>query len=194
MAQLDKLYPGVYSKSVRGQHCSMVIQSETELSLSKKMAKMGDIFAICDEIDALLTRLCVFSAGERAAAAGGKIVCQGFDLIEDETRGTGPNTHTIKLAKLAILGASTGEKYAANMLKFESGSGSDGVIARIGIHVMPTVLANTVASTSVLTSIPNVLHCLTIIHHLAAQKVQLQFEKGQADIDNQPDRKLHYLA
>jgi hypothetical protein len=172
----------------------MVIQSETELSLSKKMSKMGDIFAICDEIDALLTRLYVFSAGERAAAAGGKIICQGFDLIEDETRGTGPHTHTIKLAKLAMLGASTGERYAANMLKFESGSGSDGVIARIAIHIVPTVPPNTFVSTSVFTSIPNVLHCLTIIHHLAAHNVQLQFEKSQADIDNQPDRKLHHSA
>jgi hypothetical protein len=145
------------------------------------MAKMGDIFAIADEIDALLTRLSVFSAGERAAAAGAKSVCQGFDFIDDETRGTDPHTHTIKLAKLAILGASTREKYAGNMLKFESGSGSDGVIARIGIHIVPTVPPNTFVLTSVFTSIPNVLHCLTIIHHLAAYNVQLQCEKSQAD-------------
>jgi len=192
MAQLDKLFPGIYSRLVKGKNCSMVIQSETELSLSKKMAKMGDIFAICDEIDALFTRLSVFVAGERAAAAGGKIVCQGFDLIEDETQGTGPHTHTIKSAKLAIFGASTGEKYASNLLKFESGSGSDGVIARIGIHGMPIVPPNTFIATSVFTSIPNLLHCLTIVHHLAAHKVQLQFEKSQADIDNQPIRKSNY--
>jgi hypothetical protein len=158
------------------------------------MAKMGDLFAICDEIDALLTRLSVFSAGERAAAAGGKIVCQGFDLIEDEICGTGPHIHTIKSAKLTIPGASIGEKYTGNMLKFESGSGSDGVIARIGIHVMPTVPPNTFMTTSVFKSIPNVLHCLTIIHHLAAHNVQLQFEKSQADIDSQPDHKSHYSA
>ena len=154
MAQSDKLFSGEYSKSVRSRYCSMVIQSETASSLSKKMAKMGGFYAICDEIDALLTRLSVFSAGERVTAAGSKIVCQGFDLIEDETRGTSPHTYTIKSAKLAILGASTGEKYAANMVKFESGSGSDGVIARIGIHVVLTVPQNTVESTSVFTSIP----------------------------------------
>ena len=93
MDQLDKLFPESYSRSIRGQRCSMVIQSETELSLSKKMAKVGDIFAVCDEIDTLFTRLGVFSAGERAVAAGSKIMCQGFDLIEKETRGTGPHTH-----------------------------------------------------------------------------------------------------
>jgi hypothetical protein len=82
-------------------------------------------------------------------------VCQGFDLIEDETRDIGSHTHTIKLAKLAILSASTGEKYAGNMVKFESGSGSDGVIVRTGIYVMPTVLLNKFISTSVFTSI----HC-----------------------------------
>jgi hypothetical protein len=131
------------------------------------MAKMGDFFAICDEIDTLLTRLSVFSADERAVTAGGKIVCQDYDLIEDETRGTSPHTHTIKLTKLATLRASTGEKYAANMLKFESESGSAGAIARIGIHVVPIVPQNKFSSTSVFTWIPNVLHCLTIIHHLA---------------------------
>jgi hypothetical protein len=192
MAQLDKLFPGVYSKFVEDKQCSMVIQSETELSLSKKMAKVGDVFAICDEIDTLLSRLSVYSAGERAAAAGGKIVCQGYDVIQDETRGTGPHTHTIKLAKLAILGASTGEKYAENMLKFESGSGSDGVIARFGIHVVPIVPPNTHASTSVFTSIPNVIQLLTIVHQLAVHQVQFQFEKSQADIDTRPDRKSHY--
>jgi hypothetical protein len=191
MTQLDKLFPEVYSKSIRDRQCSMIIQSETEFSLSEKMAKLGDIFAICDEIDALFTQLSVFSAGEKAAAAGGKIICQGYDLIEDETRGTGPHTHTIKLAKFAILGASTGEKYAANMLKFESGSGSDGVIARVGIHIVPIVPPNTFVSTSVLTAIPNVLHCLIMIHHLADHHVQLQFEKSQVDIDNQPDRKSY---
>jgi hypothetical protein len=158
------------------------------------MSEMGDIFAICDEIDALLTKLSVFTAGERAAAAGGKILCQAYDLIEDETCGTGPHTHTIKLAKLAILGASTGEKYAENMLKLESGTGNDGVVSRIGIHVVPTVPPNIHASTSVLTSIPNVLHCLTIIHYLAAHDVKLYFEKSEADIDNQPNGKSHYLA
>ncbi|CAF1683549.1 unnamed protein product [Rotaria magnacalcarata] len=185
MTQLDKLFPDVYSKFSRGQRCSMVVQSETELSLSKKMANTGDIFAICDEIDTLLAKLSVFSAGELTAAAGGKILCQGFDLIEDETRGTGPHTHTINSAKLAILGASTGEKYASNMLKFESDNGSDGVIARIGIHVVPTLPPNTHASTSVFTSISNILQCLIIIHHLAAEKVQLHFHQSQTDADNQ---------
>jgi hypothetical protein len=169
----------------------MIIQSETELSLSKKMAKLGDIFAICDKIDTLLTRLSVFSAGEKAVAAGGKIMCQGYDLIEDETRGTGPHTHTIKLAKLAILGASAGEKYAANMLKFVSGTGSDGVIARIAMHVVPIVRPNTFVPTLVLTAIPNVLNCFIMIHHLADHHVQLQFEKSQADISDEPDRKSH---
>ncbi|CAF3467600.1 unnamed protein product [Rotaria socialis] len=187
MTQLDKLFPDIYSKFSRGKRSSMVIQSETELSLSKKMAKKGDIFAICDEIDTLLEKLSVFSAGERAVAAGGKILCQGFDLIEDETRGTGPHTHTIYSAKLAMLGASTGEKYANNMLNFESDNGNDGVIARIGMHVVPTLPPKTRASRSVFTSIPNILQCLIIIHHLAAEKLQLHFDQSQADADNQSE-------
>jgi hypothetical protein len=124
MNKLDLMFPGVYSKFIDGHKVSMFIQSETELSLSQKMSTIGDLFAVCDEIDSLLARLSVFSAGEHMAALGGKVMCQSFDRIQDETRGTGSNTHTIQSAKLSILGTSTGEKYASNMLKFDSRTGS----------------------------------------------------------------------
>ncbi|CAF4145060.1 unnamed protein product, partial [Rotaria sp. Silwood1] len=88
---------------------------------------------------------------------------------------------------------STGEKYASNMHKFESGTGSDGVIARMAIHVVPTVAPNMHVSRSVFTSIPNILQCLIIIHYLAAEKVQFYFQNTRADIDNESARKYLYL-
>ncbi|CAF3985889.1 unnamed protein product, partial [Rotaria sp. Silwood2] len=115
------------------------------------------------------------------------------DVIEEETHGTGPHTHTIDSAKLAILGANTEEKYASNMLKFGSGTESNGAIGRIAIHVAPTMPPNKHASTSVFISIPNILQCLVIIHHLAAEKFQLHLQKTHADIDNETSRKYLYL-
>jgi hypothetical protein len=191
MGKLDKLFPGVYSKYINSQKLSMFVQSETELSMSQKMANIGDVFAICDEIDTFLARLSVFSAGAQVASLGNKIVCQSFDLIQDETRGTGSNTHTINSAKLTILGSSTGEKYAHNMLKFNSQTGNDGVIARIGIHIVPPLPTNVNAPSSVFTSIPNILHCLIIVHYLALEKIELRFEKLQCDIDDHLTRELH---
>jgi hypothetical protein len=58
----------------------------------------------------------------------------------------------------------------------------------MGIHIVPPVEVNLHAPSSVINSIPNILHCLIFIHFLALEKVELRFEELQSDVDDAPER------
>ncbi|CAF3755023.1 unnamed protein product [Rotaria socialis] len=68
-----------------------------------------------DELDSQLVRLGVFKSNEESAAPGSKFLTQAYDGIHNESRGTGVAKHVIADGKLAIFGASTGQRYAFNM-------------------------------------------------------------------------------
>ncbi|CAF4803257.1 unnamed protein product [Rotaria socialis] len=70
---------------------------------------------IGDELDSQLVRLGVFKSNEESAAPGSKFLTQAYDGIHNESRGTGVAKHVIAAGKLAIFGASTGQRYAFNM-------------------------------------------------------------------------------
>ncbi|CAF4457408.1 unnamed protein product [Rotaria socialis] len=70
---------------------------------------------IGDELDSQLVRLGVFKSNEESAAPGSKFLTQAYDGIHNESHGTGVAKHVIADGKLAIFGASTGQRYAFNM-------------------------------------------------------------------------------
>ncbi|CAF3500180.1 unnamed protein product [Rotaria socialis] len=67
------------------------------------------------ELDSQLVRLGVFKSNEESAAPGSKFLTQAYDGIHNESHGTGVAKHVIADGKLAIFGASTGQRYAFNM-------------------------------------------------------------------------------
>jgi len=100
------------------------------------------LFAITDELDSQFVRLGVFKFSDDAAASGSKLLTQAYDGIHNESRGTGTAKHVINNAKLAILGASTGQRYAFNMRNFSQNIVNDSVIVRMSYLVIHMVHQN----------------------------------------------------
>ncbi|CAF5040253.1 unnamed protein product, partial [Rotaria sp. Silwood1] len=148
---------------------------------------IGDLFAITDELDSQFVRLGVFKSNDDTAAPGAKFLTQAYDGIHNESRGTGTSKYVIISGKLAIFGASTGQRYALNMRNFAQNIGNDGVLVRMSYLVMPHGGAKPI-SNRIPISMPNALHVAVVISLLinAGYPVQLRFEKLQSDIDNEP--------
>ncbi len=145
------------------------------------------MFAITDELDSQFVRLGVFKSSDDAAASGSKLLTQAYDGIHNESRGTGTAKYVINNAKLAILGASTGQRYAFNMRIFSQNIGNDGVIVRMSYLVMPHGAPKPLCNRLPI-SMPNALHIAAVITLLVncGYPVQLRFEKLQSDFDNEP--------
>ncbi|CAF1625877.1 unnamed protein product, partial [Rotaria sp. Silwood1] len=173
-------------KSVE-ERMKIIVNFDTELALFRQMALIGDLFAITDELDSQLVRLGVFKSNDDTAAPGAKFLTQAYDGIHNESRGTGTSKYVIISGKLAIFGASTGQRYALNMRNFAQNIGNDGVLVRMSYLVMPHGGAKPI-SNRIPISMPNALHVAVVISLLinAGYPVQLRFEKLQSDIDNEP--------
>jgi hypothetical protein len=150
--------------------------------------QVGDLFAITDELDSQLVRLGVFKSNEDASVPGSKLLTQAYDGIQNESRGTGAAKLVITNAKLAVFGASTGQRYTSNMRSFACNLGNDGVLVRMSYLVMPhrrpKVLCNKLPI-----SMPNALHIATIVSLMVniGYPIQFRFEKLQCDLDNEPE-------
>ncbi|CAF5147853.1 unnamed protein product, partial [Rotaria sp. Silwood1] len=161
MRSLEKLYPHLYAQTIKGNEydpgktIKMVAESETELSLYQRLSIIGKVFILCDELDAILNRIGVFNAGEEGVSAGSKLLCQAYDLISNDTRGTGSSSITIEEGLIVIFGASTGEKYTKNISKFGNNFGNDGVLARFIFHVVPVLDGIADINTKLLKNVPN---------------------------------------
>lgn len=144
------------------------------------------MFAITDELDSQLVRLGVFKSNDDSAAPGSKLLTQAYDGIHNESRGTGTTKHVIKDAKLAIFGASTGQRYAFNMRNFSQNIGNDGVIVRMSYLVMPYSGPKPTCNRLPI-SMPNALHIAAVMALLTncGFPIQLRFEKLQSDLDNE---------
>ncbi|CAF4566910.1 unnamed protein product, partial [Rotaria socialis] len=124
-----------------------------------------------------------------SAAPESKFLTQAYDGIHNESGGTGTTQHVIADGKLAIFGASTGQRYAFNMRNFTQNIENDGVLIRMSYLVMPYGGAKSI-SNRIPISMPNVLHIGAVILLLikSVYPIQLRFEKLQSDFDNEPPR------
>jgi hypothetical protein len=189
MRSMEKLYPHLYAQLVKandddtGKVIKMVVESETELSLYQRLAMIGKVFVLCDELDAILNRAGVYNAGDESVSAGGKILCQAYDLIVDDTRGTGSTSITIEEGLMVIFGTSTGEKYGKNISKFANDFGNDGVLARLIFHVMPVLEGIANLNAHLLKNVPNLLNILIIISLIGEQNCSMRFHELTADRD-----------
>lgn len=189
MRSLEKLYPNLYSKTIKendydtGKVVKMVAESETELSLYQRLAMIGKVFILCDELDAILNRIGVFNAGDEGASSGSKLLCQAYDLISNDTRGTGCSSITIDEGLIIIFGASTGEKYTKNISKFGNNFGNDGVLARFIFHVVPMLDGVADINSKLLKNVPNLLHILIIVSLIGEQNCTMRFHELPNDFD-----------
>ncbi|CAF3895534.1 unnamed protein product [Rotaria sp. Silwood1] len=152
---------------------------------------IGDLFAITDELDSQFVRLGVFKSNDDTAAPGSKLLTQAYDGIHHESRGTGTSKHVVDNAKLAIFGASTGNRYTFNMRSFAQNIGNDDVLVRMSYLVISHGIPKSVCNRLPI-SMPNALHIATVISLLVncGYPVQLRFEKLQSDLDNEPPEML----
>ncbi|CAF3901093.1 unnamed protein product [Rotaria sp. Silwood1] len=148
---------------------------------------IGDLFAITDELDSQFVRLDVFKSNDDTIAPGSKLLTQAYDGIYHESRGTGTSKHIVDNAKLAIFGASTGNRYTFNMRSFAQNIGNDDVLVRMSYLVISHGIPKSVCNRLPI-SMPNALHIATVISLLVncGYPVQLRFEKLQSDLDNEP--------
>ncbi|CAF2050675.1 unnamed protein product [Rotaria magnacalcarata] len=181
----------IHKKKVVEERMKMIVNFDTELALSRQMALIGDLFAITDELDSQLVCLGVFKSNDESAAPRSKFLTQAYDGIHNESRGTGTTKHVIVDGKLAIFGASTGQRYAFNMRNFAQNIGNDGLLVRMSYLVMPHGGAKSI-SNRIPISISNVLHIGAVILLLiySVYPIQLRFEKLQSDFDNEPTQVL----
>ena len=205
LKKLIDMFPESYVKTVNGKEQSFLSQTENELSLFKKMAAVGDVFAISDEIDAFLDQLSLFSSQQQTSILAEKLLCQGFDLIQGETRGMGGQPLTINSSKLTILGASSGQRYATTLQQIDMNIGEYSVehrtslfcshvivclsaiighhpaLPRLNIVLMPTLPLSTKNPISFPRPVPTILHCLIIVHLLALEPIEFRFRNDAID-------------
>lgn len=142
-------------------------------------------------MDSQLVRLGVFKSTDGSAAAGSKFLTQSYDGVHNESRGTGTTIYVINTGKLAILGASTGQRYTFNIRNFAQNIGNDGVLVRMSYLLIPHGGVKSMCNQLPI-SIPNALHVGAVISLLVncGNSVQLRFGKLQSDLDNEPPRKI----
>ena len=200
------------------ERMKMIVNFDTELALFRQMAlvsilyffqslysktsyiklinffQIGDLFAITDELDSQLVRLGVFKSNDDAAASGSKLLTQAYDGVHNESRGTGTAKQVINNGKLAIFGASTGQRYTFNMRNFSQNIDNDGVLVRMSYLVMPHGGPKPMCNRLPI-SMPNALHIATVISLIVncGYPVQLRFEKLQSDLDNEPQGEVFLL-
>ena len=65
------------------------------------------MFVISDEIDIFYYRFGVYGGIDEKSMAGAKVLCQGFDGINEETRANDSSIFIIKRSTINLLDAST---------------------------------------------------------------------------------------
>lgn len=144
---------------------------------------------ISDEIDTFNNRFGVYGVNDEKSMAGCKLLCQGFDEINDESRATGSSSFTIKHGTISLLGASTGDKLWTNTFKFAHNLGSDGLAVRLTYHILPH-LAITEPPIDYLVLFPNLVHVLIIIILISKKKIHMAFRQLPNDHANRASSKF----
>jgi hypothetical protein len=120
---------------------------------------------------------------DEKSIAGSKLLCQGFDGINEEVRATISSTFTIQHGIISLLGTSTGDKLWINTYRFEQGVGSAGLSVRLTYHILPLLPMNE-PPMDYLVLFP---HYIFIMIILMSKKGQICFfDQLIQDIDNRP--------
>ena len=117
--------------------------------------------------------------------SGAKLLCQGFDGIQNETRATGSSSVTIERGTISLLGTSTGDKLWTDTFRFAQDYGSDGLAVRFSYHILP-LLPIVEPPIDFLIFMPNLVHLFIIVILIAQRQPHMVFRQLVSDTDTRP--------
>lgn len=121
--------------------------------------------------------------------SGAKLLCQGFDGIQNEKRSTGSTSVTIERGTISLLGTSTGDKLWTNTFRIAQDYGSDGLAIRFTYHVLP-LLPMIEPPMDFLVLMPNLIHLLIVVILIAQRRPHMVFRQLLTDVNTRTTSKI----
>ncbi|CAF4116149.1 unnamed protein product [Adineta steineri] len=82
----------------------LIVQNDTKLGLTKKLAARGNVYVLSDDIDMFNNSFDIYGFSDEKSIAGAKLLCQRFDGINGEAHEIGPSIFNIKTGTITLLG------------------------------------------------------------------------------------------